>query len=708
MTLRRRILLQIVIITVGLLCLMLYFAWSVIVNGAASMENEYMRQNLKRAENALEMEMNRLVTTVSDYAIWNDTYRFVQEYNQEYLESNFAISTYTTNRLNMVIILDGNGKIIYEEWYDYAKQQDLAVSAEMRSLLAKGSLVLSDTYRGVTRWGLVRLPQGDLLIAISPIHTTDNLGPSLGTLVMGRYLNEDIVKGLQQTTALQLSFLDYQSRNTNEEISTVAKNISVDSPSTIRAVDQGTLAGYRIIKDIYQQPALLLKVEQTRDIYLQSKNTTLYIMLIILILGLSYGVVITYYLENLVLRPLAQINRGLGLLGSHGDLSRRLPLVGKYEIANLTNNINSMLGELEKSQLELQESEQRYKYLSYHDPLTGLYNRTFLEHIIADIRANYSSYLPLSIINADVDGLKFINDTLGHQEGDNLLKGASRILAVSVESEDILARIGGDEFCLILPKTDHQTALARKNKIVDAFNSYNLAEPFFPISISLGLATSDSTDIKVDELYQQSDDFMYTYKLSQSDSPKSKIIDLLLAALSERDFIAQGHVQRLVIMAEKMAERLELSDDHRRNLILLAKVHDLGKVGIPDEILFKCDKLTREEYAKMQEHSRIGYNIASRSKELSHIANLILSHHENWNGKGYPIGLKEEEIPLECRILAILDAFDAMTNERPYHYGISFEAARLELLRCSGTQFEPMLVEEFLKLLAEQQENLVS
>ncbi len=195
---------------------------------------------------------------------------------------------------------------------------------------------------------------------------------------------------------------------------------------------------------------------------------------------------------------------------------------------------------------------------------------------------------------------------------------------------------------------------------------------------------------------------MYERKLTQIGSPKSKVINILLAALSERDFIAQGHVERLSKMAGTMADRMNLADDERRNLILLAKVHDLGKVGVPDEIMFKPGKLSEDGYERMKEHAQIGYNIASRSKELFHIASLILHHHEFWDGRGYPFRLKREQIPLESRILSIMDAYDAITSSRPYHNKIGKEEAIAELKRCSGTQFDPRIVDEFAKLIEEQ------
>jgi HD-GYP domain-containing protein (c-di-GMP phosphodiesterase class II) len=193
---------------------------------------------------------------------------------------------------------------------------------------------------------------------------------------------------------------------------------------------------------------------------------------------------------------------------------------------------------------------------------------------------------------------------------------------------------------------------------------------------------------------------MYKYKISQTSSDKSRVVDMLLAALSEKDYVAQGHVERISRLCQQMADTLDLRESQKRNLLLLSKIHDLGKIGVPDEILNKPGKLTRKEFDRMKSHVSIGFNIASRAKELVSVAPYILHHHEHWDGTGYPDGLRGEEIPLECRILGIIDAFDAMTNDRPYQEGISVEEAVEEIKRGAGKQFDPYLVEKFLEILA--------
>jgi HD-GYP domain-containing protein (c-di-GMP phosphodiesterase class II) len=172
-----------------------------------------------------------------------------------------------------------------------------------------------------------------------------------------------------------------------------------------------------------------------------------------------------------------------------------------------------------------------------------------------------------------------------------------------------------------------------------------------------------------------------------------------MKALGERDYITEGHGKRLTRLCEKVGEGKDLNSAQIDNIKLLAQVHDLGKVGIPDNILFKKGKLTEEEWEIMRQHPEKGYRIASSSPDLFGIADLILKHHEKWDGTGYPLGLKGNDIPVECRILAIVDAFDAMTNDRPYSKAKTRKEAIDELLRCSGTQFDPELISIFLKVL---------
>lgn len=393
------------------------------------------------------------------------------------------------------------------------------------------------------------------------------------------------------------------------------------------------------------------------------------------------------------------------------EVEREFPLIGRRtmllngrKIRGESNSADTILLSMEditerrRIEKALQESRTRFEYKSFHDGLTGLYNRDYFSEQMARLGKDLSRSMPLSIVLIDIDGLKIVNDALGHKAGDDLLISAAKIISDNFRQGDIIARIGGDEFCIMLLGVDNEAALAKKNKLSKSIGKYNNTNPSVKLNMSVGVATSQNAQEEtIYDIYQRADENMYEFKLLQAGSQKSKVIEILLAALAERDFVAQGHAERLSIIAEQIAQRLQLSDDQKKNLILLAKVHDVGKVGIPDKILFKSRKLSKEEFEKMKEHVQIGCKMASRSKELFHISDLILHHHEFWDGKGYAGGLRGEQIPMECRIFSIIDAYDAMTNTRPYRKGINKKRAINELQRCSGTQFEPRFVDEFVE-----------
>jgi diguanylate cyclase (GGDEF)-like protein/PAS domain S-box-containing protein len=346
------------------------------------------------------------------------------------------------------------------------------------------------------------------------------------------------------------------------------------------------------------------------------------------------------------------------------------------------------------------EYEKRLEFLSLHDQLTGIHNRAYYESELERLEGGRD--YPVSIITADLDGLKLINDTLGHDTGDRLLCRCAEILRESLRQSDLLARIGGDEFSAILRRTDHATGESIMRRIRDKINLINQDDEAVPLGISIGIATTEGKDITLKEVYKQADDSMYRDKLYRSSSSRGKIVQSLLAALAERDYITEGHARRLEDLCRAIGEKIDLSSHQLTDLALLAQVHDLGKVGIPDQILYKPGPLNEEEWEVMRGHPEKGYRIASASPDLAGVADLILKHHERWDGSGYPLGLKGKEIPIECRIMAIIDAFDAMTNKRPYNRVKKREEALAEIKRGSGSQFDPELVTIFFSVLDEE------
>jgi diguanylate cyclase (GGDEF)-like protein/PAS domain S-box-containing protein len=341
--------------------------------------------------------------------------------------------------------------------------------------------------------------------------------------------------------------------------------------------------------------------------------------------------------------------------------------------------------------------QQRLEFLSMHDVLTGVYNRSYFEEYIAgEVEAH--AY-PISLLVADLDGLKIINDSMGHHCGDQILRSFSHILSDCIGEYGVVARLGGDEFGAILPKYGHMRVSSLVETIRNAIDHYNQDNPTLPLSISLGYATTSDGSMTLTDLYRAADDNMLHDKLYRSASMKSEIVKILTAALAERDYITHGHAARIEKICLAIAKQLGLSEAQQGDLALLAQVHDLGKVGIPDHILNKKARLSEAEIKIMRQHPEKGYRIATASPHLAGISRLILCHHERWDGKGYPLGLSGTEIPIECRILAIADAYDAMTGYCPYRKPLDHHKAIEELKANAGMQFDPELIKTALPIL---------
>ena len=346
---------------------------------------------------------------------------------------------------------------------------------------------------------------------------------------------------------------------------------------------------------------------------------------------------------------------------------------------------------------ERKQMEEKLKEMSFRDSLTGLYNRNFFEEEM--VRLGDGRYQPIGIVVCDLDGLKFVNDTLGHQAGDQMLIQSADILRQNFRSSDILARIGGDEFAILLTETNSEVVQQMLQRLRQEIEDYNNSYPEIPFSLSVGHALGEGELTDMQALFREADNRMYREKLQREGSARSAILHALTSSMEARDFDTEDHCDRLQELAASVARSLNLSQDFVNDLYLLTRFHDLGKVGIPDQILLKPGALTEEEWRQMRQHCEIGHRIASSVPDLEPIADFILKHHERWDGHGYPMGLSGEDIPLQCRILAIADAYDAMTSDRPYRKAMTREEAIAELRRCSGTQFDPELVEQFIQIL---------
>jgi diguanylate cyclase (GGDEF)-like protein/PAS domain S-box-containing protein len=343
--------------------------------------------------------------------------------------------------------------------------------------------------------------------------------------------------------------------------------------------------------------------------------------------------------------------------------------------------------------------EKEVTFLSSHDPLTGLYNRRHMECALRCL--DESACVPVSIVMGDVNGLKIANDVFSHETGDRLLERVSAVLRECAGSGDVIARWGGDEFLMALPNVPVEDAEAMIRRLKARLREQS--KGITPLSVSFGCAEKTTPDQRIGEVIRKAEERMYHQKLLESKTYRNAIVSSLMASLYEKSLESKEHAERLGKYCRAIGEELALSDRELNELALLSVLHDIGKVGIKQEILQKTGELTQEEKTEVKKHSEIGYRIALNTPELIDVSELILSHHEHWDGTGYPSGLAGTQIPLSCRILSVVDAYDAMTNDRVYRKAMPKREAIRELREHAGSQFDPAIVEVFLPIVTNEQ-----
>lgn len=369
------------------------------------------------------------------------------------------------------------------------------------------------------------------------------------------------------------------------------------------------------------------------------------------------------------------------------------------------------------------------------DGLTGLYNHRYFHNTLAsEIDSCIFLNQPLSLLFLDLDSFKEFNDRFGHLSGDRILSEVAQILIKNKPREAILARYGGDEFAVILPNHSKESARLFGEKIREAVQEVDLSLMFeadipekekslqsTALTISVGIAQWNTHTENTLSLIKNADDALYRAKLFRKN--RVEVYDSILDALdlefdkddydllsslqaliniiNARDRYTSGHVERVVMYSKALSKKLDLDAQNQKFLSLAAYMHDIGKVNLSEQVLNKSTPLDEHEWKSVQDHSEIGANILHEVSLLADIAPLVLSHHERYDGKGYPNHLVGKDIPYLSRVLAVVDSFDAMTFDRPYKAAMNWQQAIVEMRANKGTQFDPEIVEMFISVVEE-------
>ncbi len=483
-------------------------------------------------------------------------------------------------------------------------------------------------------------------------------------------------------------------------------------------------------------------------------------------LGLLLGIgVVGWLISKTLVRRLQRLRSVVQAI-ANGQVNARLEVEGRDEIADVSSATNSMVdtlvGLLEETRRQhdelakgeelkclhhalqqeheaLNEANERLATLATRDPLTGLPNhRTVITRVEEELSFCQRAQSSCAFVFLDIDHFKHINDTWGHRAGDEILCEVGRRLVNTLRQEDFVGRYGGEEFAIVLANTELEGATQAAERLCKALATdpclWEPGETQATVSIqitgSFGIAVYQLHGTTRETLIEAADSAMYQAKHSgrncvcvagnefstlekqpdtvlDQQAQEEQVIQALLAAANAHDLETSEHAIRMMQMVEATAQQLGCSAEEIYIICVAALLHDIGKIGVPDQILHKPGPLTEEEWAVMRRHPKIGHQILAQvGEKFELVSHIVVAHHERWDGHGYPYGLSEEMIPLGARILTVADSYDAMTSDRPYRTALPPSEALAELRCCSGYQFDPRVVKAFIQVLEKQKSNL--
>jgi diguanylate cyclase (GGDEF)-like protein len=413
---------------------------------------------------------------------------------------------------------------------------------------------------------------------------------------------------------------------------------------------------------------------------------------ILIVIALLFFISIYLKLIGILFKPIKNLISATEKFAA-GDLKKRVIIsrtdeVGRIAVAfnTMADTISHFIDDLESM---VKERTHELEVLSYTDSLTGLYNRVFFETELK--RLDKPRNLPISIITSDVNGLKLINDIFGHETGDMLIKKAAETFKKACRGDDIIARVGGDEFAILLPNTNEETA----NTIIERILAECSKEQITTIkcSIAIGSATKIFEKESIMTVLKESEDRMYKDKTLNRKSIAQKQMESIIDTLHRKGTKEKEHSENVSNMSVRIGMAMGLNDEEIKILKDTGYFHDIGKVVLDPKIINNMNSLDETEKNEMLQHPAIGYRILNTFDETMDLSQYVLTHHENWDGTGYPKGLKGEEIPKLSRILAIAEDFDRLQST------IGTKKAAAEIISESGRKYEPQAVDAFIKVM---------
>jgi len=506
---------------------------TVLIKPVEELERMSVQDNLSNIQNALDNKLNYLNTLATDWAVWDDSYKFVQDDNDDYLESNLPDSNYSNLDLNTMLYTDTSGKVVYGRTMRTGDEKSSEVSKNLLDDLKRLN-VTKNTEQNYIVKGIINLPEGPMLVVSHPILKSDGSGPVYGNIVFGRYLDSSIINEISSSLNLNIG----EDIVGDDEFGQIKSRFNQSyGILNITPINSDTIQGSEYYPDLFNDSAVKISVTAPRDVYKVGQTTVLVSIIAVAIIFIVILAILWALTNEYVIKRITKLHKDVRSIAENKNLSSRVEIKGRCdEIYDLSANINNLLNVTEELNNTIQENNKELKnrsveltkvnsalvneknkirHMAYHDSLTnlpnGVYFNDFLNRQIASSKRNGA---PIAVLFIDLDGFKMINDTLGHAAGDELLVSVSRRLISVLRKSDFVARIGGDEFIILINSIkDTNDVEIIADKILKM-----MAGPFVVsgqecfISASVGISQFPTDGINAEELTKNADLAMYKAK----------------------------------------------------------------------------------------------------------------------------------------------------------------------------------------------------
>ncbi len=613
----------------------------------------------------------------------------------------------------LVEVLDRHGHCLANLLPDSILQQAPAGLQRLPAALARGQIAAV-------------LPGGDgraaYLVGVAPISLA---GVTVGRLVVVDRVDDALLNSLNVGAGHELAVVSAKGV-VAATVPGLDGKLWATAPSTATSGSLGKLDGRSWLADAVPltlgggDPALWVTAEFPSAPVASAAAASWLQTWLIFTVGSLAAAVIAILVAARIARPLRQLTDATTRL-SAGDFEARAAATSTDEIGRLGAAFNRMAGELKARAEHLEQAFGELRRLSETDHLTRLLNRRRLqEYLEEETEKARASDGMLALVMLDIDDFKLLNDTYGHPAGDRVLTQVAAQLTALSRAGDRAGRYGGDEFMLILRETSLTDAERIARRLCEAQAEAPFVAPDgrrIPVRLSVGVAGFPASAKDANQLVACADANLYASKRRGGDTITSErhrrrrkatgtttfgMLEALVTTVDNKDSYTRRHSEQVTAFALDIADRLRISARSQNALRVAGLLHDVGKIGVPDHILRKPGRLSADEFAAMRQHPLLGESIITGIDDLEEIRAAVVSHHERFDGGGYPRGLAGEEIPLLGRVLAVADAYSAMVTDRPYRQALS-EAEALDQIRLgAGSQFDPLIADAFLLTRQEQ------